>query len=96
MKRRFSVSTEIAADVVNELGADTFAARSLELTKDGDNQLAVPSDGWAQLLVYRKDLFQAAGLEPPTTYETIERAAQTYGPRDVVGTARSRQLVQKP
>ena len=28
---------------------------------DGD-QLAVPSDGWSQLLFYRKDLFAAAGL----------------------------------
>ncbi len=79
------LSTEIAGDVVDELGADTFAARSLELTKDGDNQLAVPSDGWAQLLVYRKDLFQAAGLEPPTTYETIERAAQTLNKDGVAG-----------
>ena len=79
------LSSEIAGEVVNELGADTFAARSLELTKDGDSQLAVPSDGWAQLLVYRKDLFQAAGLEPPTTYEAIERAAQALNKDGIAG-----------
>ena len=27
----------------------------------------MPSDGWAQLLFYRKDLFEAAGLKEPTT-----------------------------
>ena len=79
------LNTEVAGQVVDELGRDTFAPRSLELTKDGDSQLAVPSDGWAQLLVYRKDLFQAAGLEPPTTYETIERAAQTLNKDGVAG-----------
>ena len=79
------LNTEIAGQVVDELGTDTFAPRSLELTKDGDSQLAVPSDGWAQLLVYRKDLFEAAGLQPPTTYEAIERAAQTLGRDGVAG-----------
>jgi multiple sugar transport system substrate-binding protein len=79
------LNTEIAGQAVDELGKDTFAARSLELTKDGDSQLAVPSDGWAQLLVYRKDLFQAAGLEPPTTFETIERAAQALNKGGVAG-----------
>lgn len=79
------LSPEIAGQVVDELGRDTFAPRSLDLTKDGDKQLAVPSDGWAQLLVYRKDLFDAAGLQAPTTYETIERAAQTLNKGGVAG-----------
>jgi multiple sugar transport system substrate-binding protein len=35
----------------------------------------VPSDGWGQLLLYRKDLFGAAGLDEPTTFEAIEAAA---------------------
>ncbi len=70
------LNTEISKQVVDELGADTFAPRALELTKNGEDQLAVPSDGWAQLLVYRKDLFQAANLQPPTTYEAIETAVQ--------------------
>ena len=81
------LSTEIAAQVVNELGADTFTARALELTKDGDRQLAVPSDGWAQLLVYRKDLFEAAGLQPPTTYDAIEKAAATLNKGGMAGIA---------
>lgn len=79
------LDTGVAGQVVDELGPDTFAKRSLELTRDGDSQLAVPSDGWAQLLVYRKDLFQAAGLQPPTTYEAIERAAQALNKGGVAG-----------
>ena len=36
---------------------------------------AVPTDGWGQLLIYRKDLFDAAGLEKPDTFDKIEAAA---------------------
>ncbi len=37
---------------------------------------AVPSDGWGQLLIYRKDLFDKAGLSAPGSLEDIRRAAQ--------------------
>ncbi|WNV75442.1 ABC transporter substrate-binding protein [Geodermatophilus sp. DSM 44513] len=70
------LDTDATASIVEGLGADTFSERALELTRDGDTQLAVPSDGWAQLLVYRQDLFDAAGLAPPETYEDILAAAQ--------------------
>jgi multiple sugar transport system substrate-binding protein len=83
------LDTDAAAAVVDELGADTFAERALTLTRDGDTQLAVPSDGWAQLLYYRKDLFAAAGLEPPTSYAAIEAAAQRLDRDGVTGIAAS-------
>jgi multiple sugar transport system substrate-binding protein len=70
------VDREAAAGVVEALGAETFAARSLELTRDEEQQLAIPSDAWPMLLVYRKDLFEAAGLAPPETFERIRQAAQ--------------------
>ena len=35
---------------------------------------AVPVDGWTQMVVYRKDLFDAAGLAPPNSYANIEAA----------------------
>ena len=69
------LNSEIAGQVVDELGKDTFAPRALDLTKDGDRQLAVPSDGWAQLLFYRTDLFEKAGLTAPDTYDKIRAAA---------------------
>ncbi len=57
-------------------GPDTFSPRALELTRDGDTQLAVPSDGWAQLLLYRKDLLTAAGLPIPRTYADFARGGE--------------------
>src|SRR4051812_8938813 len=65
------VDTAAAKAVVDQLGAGTFSPRALELTSAGGKQLAVPSDGWAQLLFYRKDLFDAAGLPAPETYDRI-------------------------
>ncbi|MDG4801296.1 extracellular solute-binding protein [Micromonospora sp. WMMD980] len=71
--------------VVDKLGRDTFSPRALELTSDGGTQLAVPSDGWGQLLIYRKDLFDAAGLPAPDTYEKIAAAAAKLNTGGVAG-----------
>lgn len=79
------VDTEAAKSIIDGLGADTFSQRSLELTQSDGEQLGVPSDGWAQLLFYRTDLFEAAGLEAPTTYEAITEAATTLQSPDVAG-----------
>ncbi|MFF3869284.1 ABC transporter substrate-binding protein [Micromonospora sp. NPDC001898] len=72
-------------EIVDALGRQTFSARALELTADGGRQLAVPSDGWGQLLVYRKDLFAAAGLPVPDTYEKIAAAAAKLHTGGVAG-----------
>ncbi|MGC5022561.1 ABC transporter substrate-binding protein [Micromonospora sp. DT47] len=71
--------------IVDALGRDTFSPRALELSSDGDKQLSVPSDGWGQLLVYRKDLFDAAGLPAPDTYEKITAAATKLNTGGVAG-----------
>ncbi|MGK5671542.1 ABC transporter substrate-binding protein [Micromonospora sp. URMC 106] len=73
------------AEVVEALGRQTFSPRALELTADDGRQLAVPSDGWGQLLVYRKDLFDAAGLPAPDTYEKIAAAAAKLNTGGVAG-----------
>ncbi|MEU7932100.1 ABC transporter substrate-binding protein [Micromonospora echinofusca] len=73
------------AEVVENLGRQTFSPRALELTADDGKQLAVPSDGWGQLLVYRKDLFAAAGLPAPDTYERIAAAATRLNTGGVAG-----------
>jgi multiple sugar transport system substrate-binding protein len=70
------VDTDANAEVVEALGEDTFAEAALALSRDGDVQVGVPSDAWSQILVYRTDLFAEAGLEPPTTFEALEAAAQ--------------------
>jgi multiple sugar transport system substrate-binding protein len=71
--------------IIDKLGADTFSERALELTSEGDTQLAVPSDGWAQLLYYRTDLFKAAGLSAPATFDDISAAAAALDSPDVAG-----------
>ncbi|MET8910089.1 extracellular solute-binding protein [Micromonospora sp. NPDC004551] len=71
--------------VVEKLGRDTFSPRALDLTSEDGRQLAVPSDGWGQLLVYRKDLFAAAGLPAPDTYEKIAAAAAKLNTGGVAG-----------
>ncbi|SFR93080.1 multiple sugar transport system substrate-binding protein [Microbacterium sp. cf046] len=80
------VDSEAAQAIVDSLGADTFSPRALELTQNADGaQIGVPSDGWAQLLFYRTDLFDAAGLDTPTTYDTIAEAATTLQSPEVAG-----------
>jgi multiple sugar transport system substrate-binding protein len=72
-------------EIVDKLGRDTFSPRALELSSDDGKQLSVPSDGWGQLLVYRKDLFAAAGLPAPDTYEKITAAATKLNTGGVAG-----------
>lgn len=79
------LNTDAAAAVIETLGADTFSERALELTREGDTQLAIPSDAWAQLLFYRTDLFDAAGLDAPETYDDIMAAAEAIDSPDVAG-----------
>lgn len=64
------------AAIVQSLGEQTWAARTLELTRDNGQQLAIPGSAWHQLVYYRKDLFAAAGLQPPRTYTDVVAAAR--------------------
>jgi multiple sugar transport system substrate-binding protein len=66
---------DAAAAVINALGRQTFSRRALDLVEANGKPVAVPSDSWTQLLVYRKDLFTKAGLAAPTTFEAIRTAA---------------------
>ncbi len=80
------VDPDANAAVIRALGAGTFSARALELTKDGDKQVGVPSDSWAQVLIYRKDLFDKAGLAAPKTLDDVTAAAKALNsPPTMVG-----------
>jgi multiple sugar transport system substrate-binding protein len=65
-----------AGEVINNLGSDTFSQGALALASIDGAPAAIPSDGWGQLLVYRKDLFDAAGLDKPDTFDKIAAAAE--------------------
>ncbi|NJP89540.1 extracellular solute-binding protein [Nonomuraea sp. FMUSA5-5] len=79
------LDTETPGRIVDQLGRDTFSPRALELDTSGGKLLAVPSDGWAQLILYRKDLFEKAGLRPPDTYEALQAAAAKLNTGGVAG-----------
>ncbi len=68
------LDTEAAGEVLAELGEGTFAPGALAMARVGQGYAAVPVDGWTQMLVYRKDLFDAKGLAAPTTYDAILKA----------------------
>jgi multiple sugar transport system substrate-binding protein len=79
------VDTDAVAEVLDDLDTSTFSEKALDLVKDGDSTLAVPSESWAQLLFYRKDLFDQAGLSTPSTYDDILNAAETLDSGDMAG-----------
>jgi multiple sugar transport system substrate-binding protein len=79
------VDTEAVGSVVDSLDRGTFNESALELTADGSDQLAVPSESWVQLLVYRKDLFDKAGLGTPATYDDVLAAAKALDSSSTAG-----------
>jgi len=66
---------DAANEVVERLGRGTFSQRALSLVESGGKPMGVPSDTWTQLLIYRKDLFQRAGLPAPDSFDKILAAA---------------------
>jgi multiple sugar transport system substrate-binding protein len=76
---------DAAAAVINTLGPETFSRRGLSLVEANGEPAAIPSDSWTQLLVYRKDLFDQAGLPAPTTFEAIRTAATTLTGEGMAG-----------
>ncbi len=80
------LDTEANTEVVRALGEGTFAPGALSMAKFGDEFASVPFDGWTQMVVYRKDLFGASGLQPPNSYANIVAAIdKLHNPPDVYG-----------
>jgi multiple sugar transport system substrate-binding protein len=79
------IDTKAVGSVVDSLDRGTFNKSALELTADGSDQLAVPSESWVQLLVYRKDLFDKAGLGTPSTYDDVLAAAKALDSSSMAG-----------
>jgi multiple sugar transport system substrate-binding protein len=71
------LDVDAATGVVDSLGRDTFNQGALGYVETEDGLGAVPTDGWGQMLYYRTDLFDDAGLPPPDTYQRIADAART-------------------
>jgi multiple sugar transport system substrate-binding protein len=74
--------SEAAQQVIDNLGADTFSDKAIELVSRDGVATGVPSDGWGQLLIYRKDVFDKAGLEAPKTLDDVTNAAKQLNGKD--------------
>jgi multiple sugar transport system substrate-binding protein len=74
--------SEAAQAVIDNLGADTFSDKAIELVSRDGVATGVPSDGWGQLLIYRKDVFDKAGLEAPQTLDDVTNAAKQLNGKD--------------
>ncbi len=80
------LDADAATEVIESLGTDTFAQGALDMAAVEDGWASVPVDGWTQMIVYRKDLFEEAGLEPPTTYANVRAAVEAlHTPPDMYG-----------
>jgi len=80
------LDTEAATEVIEELGADTFAPGALGMAAFNDETASVPVDGWTQMVVYRKDLFEEAGLEAPDSFADIQAALEAlHNPPEMYG-----------
>ena len=80
------LDADAATEVVEALGNDTFAQGALDMAAVSEGVASVPVDGWTQMVVYRKDLFEANGLEPPTTYANVVAALEAlHNPPEMFG-----------
>ncbi len=80
------LDTEAATEVVEALGEDTFAPGPLAMAAIEDGVASVPVDGWTQMIVYRADKFEEAGLEPPTSYANVVAALEAlHNPPEMYG-----------
>ncbi len=80
------LDTGAATDVVNNLGVDSYAAGAVNMAKSDGEIVSVPTDGWTQLVVYRSDLFEEAGLAAPKSFADIEAAIEKlHNPPEMYG-----------
>ncbi len=80
------LDTDAATEVFEELGAGTFAPGAVAMAAYDGGVAGVPVDGWTQMVVYRKDLFDEMGLEAPSNYANVLAALEKlHNPPNMYG-----------
>ena len=80
------LDADAATEVIDNLGKDTYAPGALSMAATENGYASVPVDGWTQMIVYRKDLFDAKGLKAPSTYADVEAALKAlHNPPEMYG-----------
>ncbi len=73
-------------EIVEALGVETFAPGAIAMAQSDGLTAAVPVDGWTQMIVYRQDLFDEAGLKTPDSYGSIVAALEKlHNPPEMYG-----------
>ena len=75
---------DAAMATISSIGESDFRAGPLKMVVDPatGNYAAVPFDGWIQALWYREDVFKAASLAAPVTWDQITAACQALPGHD--------------
>jgi len=80
------LDAEASQEVFERLGADTFAPGPVGMAQTEDGIAGVPVDGWTQMVVYRKDLFDEKGLAAPDSYADVVAALESlHNPPEMFG-----------
>lgn len=74
-------------EVAGELGPDAFAPGHLEALKYEDHYVGLPWGIDIRIPYYRKDLFEAAGVTPPTNWDELRAALKALTTGDQYGFA---------
>lgn len=89
------IDTEAVNTVIEEIGRDDLYDGAVEMLASPEKgHFGIPMHGWVQGIWYREDLFEEKGLEPPTTWENILKAAKEFNNPDnqeygiVIGTGK--------
>ncbi len=69
---------DAAMATIDSIGLDDFRAGPLAMVTDPatGKYAAIPYDGWIQAIWYRSDVFDAAGLNPPISWDDIQAACE--------------------
>jgi ABC-type glycerol-3-phosphate transport system substrate-binding protein len=73
-------------DLVDSIGRDRFLGAAIESIDLEGKVYTVPVVGFPEIVYYRKDLYEKAGLEVPTTHEQLlENIEALHDPPDMYG-----------
>lgn len=73
------LDTQAVNDVVSNIGEDDIYDGALKMLASPEGgYFGVPLHGWVQGIWYREDLFEEKGLEAPTSWESIIKAAEAF------------------
>jgi multiple sugar transport system substrate-binding protein len=72
------LDSQAASTIIDEIGRDSFDSAALELVGKDGQPVAIPSDGYQQIWLYRADWLEEEGLDVPDNYDDMILAAETF------------------